>query len=480
MPGQTNKIFRQEALERLSSPERLDQMMQVVNRKAWLPLTTIGFLIVVAVIWSVFGRIPLTVSGQGVLIRPGNVAQFQVSSEGKILTLNLHPGKIIKQGDVLGTIDQSPLKQQLEQEKSKLKELLNQNKETRDLQNKEFNLQRQNLSQQQAVLNDSLRKNKEFGAMLLEKGFKSIAKRRENIEQSLKIGQASIPTYYERFKQLESLYKREDITEDVFLQAKEQYDDKKTKVSELKAQLQDIGRQEVEEQAQYAKNSNSIKDINTQLQGLNVQLAQLTRQDIEQSLNKSNQVQTTRRNIAQLELQLATKGEITSPYNGSVLAVAAVPGQTISAGSSIASIAIEDPNARLKCLIYLPDKDGKQIKRGMPVQVTPSMVKRERFGGIVGKVTQVSSFPVTNQDISTIIGNPDLANSIAQISGGAPIQIEVQLEQNPKTSDYKWSSSNGPKLNISSGTTAQVRVQVGQQAPISFVIPILRSLTGIY
>lgn len=30
-----NKIFREESLERLSSPERLDQLMQIIGRQDW-------------------------------------------------------------------------------------------------------------------------------------------------------------------------------------------------------------------------------------------------------------------------------------------------------------------------------------------------------------------------------------------------------------------------------------------------------------
>nr|WP_179136921.1 hypothetical protein [Candidatus Entotheonella palauensis] len=41
-------IFRQEALERHMSPERLDQMMYVVSPKDWLVLATCAILIAVA------------------------------------------------------------------------------------------------------------------------------------------------------------------------------------------------------------------------------------------------------------------------------------------------------------------------------------------------------------------------------------------------------------------------------------------------
>lgn len=61
-------IFRQESLERLSSPEQLDQLMQIVTPKSWLPLATLGSLIVIAVLWSVVGRIPITATASGVLV----------------------------------------------------------------------------------------------------------------------------------------------------------------------------------------------------------------------------------------------------------------------------------------------------------------------------------------------------------------------------------------------------------------------------
>jgi NHLM bacteriocin system secretion protein len=128
---------------------------------------------------------------------------------------------------------------------------------------------------------------------------------------------------------------------------------------------------------------------------------------------------------------------------------------------------------------YFPDKDGRTIKAGMEVQVTPSMVKRERYGGILGKVTEVSSFPVTNQDITALVGSTELAQSL---SGQEPkIQILAKLETDPSNTNngYKWSSSKGPQIQLKTGTTVQVRIRVGDKRPISYVLPILRSLTGV-
>lgn len=64
----SQSLFRQESLERLSSPERLDELMTIVNIKAWLPLGAIGALLGLGLIWSFAGRIPITTTGRGRLV----------------------------------------------------------------------------------------------------------------------------------------------------------------------------------------------------------------------------------------------------------------------------------------------------------------------------------------------------------------------------------------------------------------------------
>ncbi|MCJ8279057.1 MAG: NHLP bacteriocin system secretion protein, partial [Rivularia sp. ALOHA_DT_140] len=60
------------------------------------------------------------------------------------------------------------------------------------------------------------------------------------------------------------------------------------------------------------------------------------------------------------------------------------------------------------------------------------------------------------------------------------IEAIAKLEIDSKTlSGYKWSSSQGPRLEVSPGTTTTVRVTVEERAPITFVLPILREWSGI-
>lgn len=63
-----DKLFRKAALEKLSSPEELDQLMQVTTPKGWLALVAlICFLVAITVI-GIFSVIPVRVEGQYCLL----------------------------------------------------------------------------------------------------------------------------------------------------------------------------------------------------------------------------------------------------------------------------------------------------------------------------------------------------------------------------------------------------------------------------
>src|SRR3954468_6403058 len=101
MFGKGQDIYRSKALERLSSPEAVDQLLNVVGPRDWLPLIATGLLIAVLVSWSVFGTIPTTVDARGVLVHPHTVVDCQTFSAGRLLALDIKAGDIIHKGDVI-------------------------------------------------------------------------------------------------------------------------------------------------------------------------------------------------------------------------------------------------------------------------------------------------------------------------------------------------------------------------------------------
>ncbi|MEM6614262.1 MAG: NHLP bacteriocin system secretion protein [Cyanobacteria bacterium P01_C01_bin.72] len=536
--SQNNKIFRQEALDRLSSPEKLDQTLKVVNPRAWLPLATAGSLAVVALSWSVFGRIPLTVSGRGVLVQPHRVVPFQAPGEGQILELKVKSGDEIKQGDILGTIAQPALTRQLTQEQNKLAQLEQKSLNSSELQQQQMKVERENLQKQKTNLKQSLSR-AEIERDLRNKSVATLGQNRQNLEANLvnyegivptirsknlaslkqnrlslnsRIQQVNqlLPTLEDRIDSYRQLLDEQLITGDVLLNTEREYFNSLAQLSELETQLKQLDVQETNTDGQYLQSLNQINDIkaklkqldvdeaniqrqylqslneidriNSEISSIDAQIAKLDREDLETSFERNSQIQEIKNRIAQLEGEIEKKGHIVSKYDGKVLELGVVPGQQISTGTRIGTIQAEKANEELVGVVYFADKDGKKIESGMNVQLTPSIVKRERYGGIVGEVTQVSAFPVTTQDMASIIGNQNLAEDLVRSLGGnAPMQVITKLEKNPdNASGFSWSSSKGPALEVSSGTTAQVKVQVGKVAPISYVIPIFRSLTGVY
>ncbi len=65
------QIFRQSALDRLSSPEQLDMLFQVVRPAYWAALSALLLLLSVLVVWGFYGTVTTMVSGQGILLREG-------------------------------------------------------------------------------------------------------------------------------------------------------------------------------------------------------------------------------------------------------------------------------------------------------------------------------------------------------------------------------------------------------------------------
>lgn len=68
-------LYRKSALEKLSSPEQLDRMIVITPPTFWLAMAGAVGIILAALLWSVFGRLPVTVQAQGILLSTRAVEQ---------------------------------------------------------------------------------------------------------------------------------------------------------------------------------------------------------------------------------------------------------------------------------------------------------------------------------------------------------------------------------------------------------------------
>jgi HlyD family secretion protein len=477
MLDQKRDIFRKEPLERLSSPEQLDQLMQVVGPQSWLPLAALGGLTLVAIVWSVVGRLPITVVGQGVLIRPQKVVVVQMPGSGQILTIDIKAGDSVQKGEIIATLDSDPeLKKQLQQEITKLAELQTQDQQANFLQQQRLDSARLSSAQRRKTLNESLDNTRTLTPVLRDKDLASLRADRQNLQQRVRSLEALLPILADRVQKRREIQQEGAISQELVLQAQQEYVNNQAVLADAQSQLKQLDVKEANAERQYLGNLTSISGISAQLQELDSQTTSLAQQALEATNARQNQIQEVKRNIARLEVELKDKSKIRSSYSGRVEEIAAKPGQVIAAGSNLITLNVETPSDKLVNVTYFSVADGKRIKPGMPVQVTPSIVKRERFGGIIGSVTSVSELPATPQGAMVLIGNEDTVKGL--MSGDRRIEVFTQLQEDPATaSGYQWSSSKGPQQKLSAATTTTVRVKVGEQSPISYILPFLKSFT---
>jgi HlyD family secretion protein len=476
-----NQLFRAKSLERLASPEKLDRLMQVVNPRSWLPLVTLGSLVVTAGIWSVYGKIPVTVEGRGVLIYPSKVVPLQSPSEGQLIELKIKPGDRVKKGEVIATVAQIDLRKQLELAEAKLVQLRDQDRDVRLLQTQRSDRDLQFISEQRLTLEQKLQILENITPTLRAKELDSIKSERQRLQTRLQTLQELKPTFAQRLTTRQKLFQQGAIADDVLLKAKQEYLDNNAQINEIKSQLKELEVREADVVKEYLSNLNEIKNIKAQLQELNSKKANLAQQDWENSNSRQKEIQDTEREIARLSKQIENNSQITSQYNGKILETTINLGQVVQPGTRIANVDLDNLEEKMVGITYFSVEDGKKIQPEMTIQITPQTTKRERFGGIVGKVAKISAFPTTKEAAASIVGNSEVVEGLVSQNQAGLMQISANLQTDPNTySGYQWSSSSGPRLKISPGTTTIARVKVDERSPISFVFPLLRSFSGIY
>ena len=538
MPSSKNSVLQPESLQRFPNNDQLNQVLWVVKPRNWLSLLSVGMIVVGPAFWSVYGRIPITVEGKGVLIHPRQVVPLQSTSAGQVLTIDIKVGDEVRKGQVLATLDQTELRKQLQQQRTKLAELQQQASEASQLQKKgsvkeitTLFLQRQNnlqRIQELKTLNPTLRKNnlaaiqkqrkqlyerikklEVLNPILRQKSLDSLQKQRQSIREQIQVANEQLPILKKSTENRRQLLDQKVITEDVFFTAQTEYFSKIQEIGQLQAQLKEIDSKEgdmeeryvnnlneisrnrtdlqrltVEEtnaQETYLKNNNDIAQLRAQLKDFDRQEANLEKQNLQDTNNRTREIQEVKREISKLELQLSTNSKIVSKQNGQILEITVAPSQVVNAGTRIGNINEEIASSQLVGITFFSIADGKKIQPGMTLQITPQTVKRERFGGILGNVTAVSSFPITKESAVSVVGNAEVMEGLISQKSDGLIQVSANLMTDPSTvSGYRWSSSRGPAIKISPGTTTVVRVKVEDRVPITYIFPILRAISGVY
>jgi HlyD family secretion protein len=455
MAGEHRNIFREKSLERLSSPERLDQLLQLIDRRSWLPLVALGALVGILVLWAIFGRVPVNVYGEGILIHPRTVVEIQAPGSGQLTRIDVRVGDVVRPGQTLATIALPELEKQLELEREKARELTALGR-AGDI------LRPSGASGGNGTdgLEDHIDESRGVARNLRREARQSIADERRILEEQRERAEDLSVALEKRWQSLREMFETGFASEKEVLEAEAEFIDSRTRVSDLETRLLELKTRQLEIDDRYLSRLQGLADLRMDLQDYEQQIADVDRE------------------IARLETRLDEEGRITSEKRGTILEIHVAPGQFVTTGAHIGAMSVGDPTTPLASVVYFQVGDGKRIDVGDRIQVTPDTVERERYGGIEGVVRAVSGLPVTIDEATNQIGNREIAEAI--VGAGYRIQLLAELRADPSTpTGLAWSSSGGPEMVISAGTTTTARVRVEERRPIAFVLPALKSTAGV-
>jgi pyruvate/2-oxoglutarate dehydrogenase complex dihydrolipoamide acyltransferase (E2) component len=102
------RLFRKVTLDRLASPERLDELIEVTTPRLWLALLGAGLMLALAVGWGLYGRVPTLVRGHGILMRDGSLQSVVATDGGLIKELLVRVGDDVARDQIVARLVQSP------------------------------------------------------------------------------------------------------------------------------------------------------------------------------------------------------------------------------------------------------------------------------------------------------------------------------------------------------------------------------------
>lgn len=416
-----NSLFRSAAVERLGTPDRLDEPIRVTAPSAWLALAALLALVLAGGIVGVAVVVPVKVHGQGIIISAAGILDVPFAATGRVASVGVPSGARVERNTVVARLDQPELRRDLEQARADERDLRDRRQRVHDF------------------LTRSRRANGDMAAQ-----------QRRDIEQSLVLVRQRLRFQQERADIEAQLYAKQATTRQKLVDA----------------QI-DIGRTEEE-----------VAALQNRLKQLDFDDTMARIQGERELLDLDLGIAAAERRVAALAERLKQAEEVVTPYAGTVVEFKRNVGELVRQGEALLSLLPEEESGAgaLGVTLFVSGTDGKKIAPGMVVEVSPSTVRREEYGFLLGRVRAVAALPATEEGMMHTLKNRQLVAALA--AGGAPFQVDVEFETDPASrTGYRWSSSAGPDAAITPGTLAGGQIWVQRLPLVEIALPALRRLT---
>jgi HlyD family secretion protein len=413
----SEEIFRKSSLDRLSSPDQLDQLLTVSAPRLWLALLAVVALLSAGVVWGFTGSVSYRVAGQGVLVRSRGILSVAATGTGRLVELRVKPDDRVQVNQVIGIVSQPELTQRIRHAEEQVASARTEREEVIAARLQGFAMRIE----------------------LLKRHRDDLSRDIENSKQEERLAAEQIPV--DEHLEAGGVLSKQAVISD------------RQKLAAL--------------QSQTARLQTQLSSIASEQQTLETQMSDSKRE-------MTDRVRDLEQSRRLLELDYAETSKVLSPYSGRVLEVKANEGALVTAGAPVISIEPEDKT--LEILAYLPSSQVKTVRRGMAAEVSPASVKREEFGFIPGHVIWVADFPTTPEAVMKTLQNEALVKTLA----ATPVtEVRIRLETDTKTkSGFHWSSSRGPSSRVDTGTLVSIQIVTFKRRPASLVLPIFKDALG--
>jgi HlyD family secretion protein len=436
-----NTLFRETALERLSTPDRLDTGLSVVGTASWGLIWGLVLLVVGGLAWSALVVVPVTVKGQGILLNPGGVLDVASGSPGRVIEFAHKIGETVRKGEVVARIDQPQVRQELTAAEGDYSDAVDQRQRTADFQKRR--------AETRAATDE---------------------KRRKALIDGIKVMTENSELYAQRVDLQQKFAAQGLSTQDKYLESKLELGRQREELSRSRVSLTQIEDDDVRARTEDEK----------ELLGLDLRVA------------------AAERHVAGLRARYKAETEVESPYDGTIAELKVNVGEFVDHGAPLFAIipaaVVEQPIVAsalaskpeggstaasqfgaLTAILYVPPSFGKQVHEGDPVQVAVSTARREEYGFVIGRVRAVAEIPSTAEGMLRELKNKQLVQTLS--NNAAPFEVVVDLYADPETpSGYRWSSSRGPSLKLNGGTLVDADIEVRSLPILSLVVPQMRQM----
>lgn len=410
-----SKLFRKQALDKLSSPDRLAQRVSLIPSSWWLGLFSLILVLVAALLWAWHGRIAARVHGTGMFLESSGLHTVTANTGGGIGRLEVQEGMVVNEGDVLGAISLPLHEEELRQSRDRLEMMRLEVEELHVASRKE----RQDRFQ--------------YFDRLLADNAETIAGLTVILEKIQEIGTG-----------VDNLGKRGMVTKLESMQVLREIAQTAMDVAERRREMlrQDIQRSE--------------HDLG------------FKREDWE----RRRRLLDAEQDVALRLARFVNQSLIVSPVGGKVVAVQKTAGDSVSSGDVIAVLQ-PSPDGGLYVGAFVPAVRGKSVRPGQSVHVAPGNIDPRRWGYVLGEVREVGRYPTTLEQMTAVLKNPDLARMIQ--GNSVMMHVNVRLVSAPENpTGWRWTGKPPENVTLTAGTLCTVSFITEQRTPISYVMPWVR------